>query len=62
MKRNRLDVTVLVLGLVCIGMITVNRYILRPIWKSEFRTEMREVKKEIQEDLDDSKDEIKEAS
>ena len=47
MKRNGLDITVLVLGIACIGMLTVNRYIFRPVWKTEFRTELKQVKKEL---------------
>jgi len=62
MKRNGLDITVLILGIACIGLMTVNRYIFRPVWKSEIRTELREVKNEIKNDLHDSRDEVKEAS
>lgn len=61
MKRNGLDMTVVILGIACIGLLTVNRYILRPLWQSEFRTEMRQVKSDIREDVNDSKDDIKEA-
>ncbi|MGM0216042.1 YtxH domain-containing protein [Enterococcus sp. AZ109] len=65
MKRNSLDITVLVLGIVCIGLMTMNRYILSPIWNSEIRTEMTMVKagmndvnQEITETLKDNTKEL----
>lgn len=62
MKRNGLDIMVLILGIACVGLLTVNRYIFRPVWNSEFRTELRETKNEIKAGLTDSRNEIKESS
>lgn len=61
-EKNGLDITVLILGIACIGLLTVNRSIFRPVWKTSFRTELKEVKREVNSDLKDSKDEMKEAS
>ncbi|MBO0456028.1 YtxH domain-containing protein [Enterococcus hulanensis] len=59
MKRNGLDITVLILGIACIGLMTVNRYIFRPVWKSEIRTELREVKSELKESGKERKQALK---
>lgn len=59
MKRNALDMTVLVLGIVFIGLLSLNRYMLQPVWKSEIKTEITALKEEMQDTRQEVKDDLK---